>query len=666
MAKRNKSRYNKKVRAEREAKIQERELMEEFWGDAMEDVAKDVAEDVVSTQEEDFAKNQKWYVLDTNLLLSCVNVLYDPEDEHWREPLDFEPDLKDAHLIIPEIVKDELNRIKDEKSFNGIAARTALKRLAKMLANSGRSLDEIAHLAHPMPTGLGKQTISVLPIYNHFNRCLPWRTRLDDNDAWIAATALEAKMLRRKLLIDGSRVYAEEVARLHSGDPDVVLLTNDADLLEKADRYAVSSSRYSFGQRRPYNGCRELVVPPEMFEQFFHEECLSREDFEYYMPDEPPLVANEYIIMEPENDKYPRSYFVASAKSFGNIARYHKENGMLYPMRFMRREGVTPPNAGIAAYYDALNDDKLNVITVEGAAGTGKTFQAVIHAIREVKAGKKAKIVLVSSKESKNPLGALPGKKKDKMAPLVATCKSAIAAYLINTPEFKKKREKLRKYGDMDEERFYNYLLYSYLNGSSDSGGRDDRDSYDYDKAGKRKKPKANYEYDYAASDDMVGGFEKTRKSSRKKSKGGAYEADGLALDKQSSNMTYEEFLRKHVDYIFDRYFECYPREEVDGMTFHDAFIIVDEIQRIHDLEELLTILTRSAETSKMVLCGDTKQIRKSTNEKLLNNGITYAKARYFDWERAACICLTENMRGGGSAYETEDYAEAYARIAGI
>ena len=130
--------------------------------------------------------------------------------------------------------------------------------------------------------------------------------------------------------------------------------------------------------------------------------------------------------------------------------------------------------------------------------------------------------------------------------------------------------------------------------------------------------------------------------------------------------MTYAEFLRNQVNYIFGRYFICYPREEVDGLTFHDAFIIVDEIQRIHDPEALLTILTRSAGTSKMVLCGDTKQIRQVTEEKLKNNGITYAKARYYDIVNTACICLTENMRGGGSEYETEDYEEAYARVAGF
>jgi predicted ribonuclease YlaK len=315
----------------------------------------------------------------------------------------------------------------------------------------------------------------------------------------------------------------------------------------------------------------------------------------------------------------------------------------------MKREGKVPPNAGIAAYYDAMNDDKLKVIIAEGDAGTGKTFQAVIHAIKEVKEGKKTKIVLISSKESKNPLGALPGDKKAKMEPLVATCKSAIAAYLMEQPEFKKKRNELRQFGDVEIEVY----------------ASPDESDYGY-KKGKSKKGKRKREHidiDYAVShDEYVGGFEKTHSP-----KDSSHHKDepGKPI-KEISGLSFSQFLKREVDHIFDRYFECYPREEVDGMTFDDVIIIVDEIQRIHDLQELLTILTRSARQSKMILCGDTKQIRKATEEKLTNNGITYAKARYFNWEKCAVIHLTDQMRGEAAAYETDDYEEAYARIAGF
>lgn len=657
MSKGNRKRYRNRGssdnRAKIESKIQEQELKKAFWEDEEEckEVLREDAEMTTEIElideEVESKEKQKWYVLDTNLILSCVNVLYDPEDRHWRNPLNFEPDLSNAHLIIPETVKDELNGLKNAKTFNGIAARTALKRLAKILPNSGRSLNDIMYLTQPIPTGLGEQTISVLPLHRNFAKCLPWVPKTDDNDGWIATSALAAKMIRHELPVDGT-ADINEVMKLYSGDDDVILLTRDADLLEKADRYAVASDSYDFELRQPYEGYRELVVPAEMFEQFYHEGYLSQEDFNYYMPDELPLVANEYIIMTPKNDEYPRSYF-ASATPFLNIARYHKENGMLYPMRYMKSEGVTPPNAGIATYYDALNDDRIVVITVDGNQGTGKTFQAILHAIREVKAGRKIKVMLISSRKSKNELGALPGKKEEKMEPLKATAKSAIFAWLLTTPEAKKKLAELRKYGDRDEESVGEY-----------SG----KDGVEYEQR-KTKQKKARYDNDYE-SDDLVGGFEKQRKGSKRNTKDSSYENnERKSLEKSTSVAAFYEFLNKQVDYIFDRYFECCPREEVDGKSFHNVFIIVDEIQRIHDFEELLTILTRSASNSKMVLCGDVAQIRGATEEKLLNNGITHSKTRFYDLPESACIHLTENMRGGASALETEDYAEAYARIAG-
>ena len=54
--------------------------------------------------------NRKWYVLDTNLILSCVDILYDATDKTWRQPLNFRPALDNAHLIIPDIVCEELNQ----------------------------------------------------------------------------------------------------------------------------------------------------------------------------------------------------------------------------------------------------------------------------------------------------------------------------------------------------------------------------------------------------------------------------------------------------------------------------------------------------------------------------------------------------------------------------
>lgn len=583
---------------------------------------------------------QKWYVLDTNLIISCVDVLYDPRDKDWREPLNFKPDISHAHLIIPDMVREELNNLKNEHSFRGMMAKIALKRLANFFPNSGRKLSEIMNLEKPIATGWNDQVISVLPLHNGFSKNLPWKPAETDNDGWIAVTALAATLIREKKFPTNCEYISNyELMEQRSDSKDVFLLTNDYDLLTKADEYGVAVQCYSFERREPYTGFREVKVSPEVFEKYYHEEYLSREEFEECLPDELPLIANEYIAMEPEGDIYPKGYFSADIP-FVNVARYHKRNDMLYPMRFMNHEGKTPPNAGIATYFDALNDDRVDVVIATGEAGTGKTYQAIAHAIRTVSEGKYSRAVLVTTISAKNPLGALKGGQKEKMEPMVAFCKDAISSYLSNTPEFKKKREQLRKFGDTisdeDAEEYY--------------------ESKSSRKKSRKNKMYVNYDYD---SDEYLDyeDFEETN------SRRGRNKQKKDAKDTRKNQMSFHDLLKKEVDEIFDRYFECYPYEQVQGRSFEDAIIILDEFQRIHDVDDLHTIITRTSRNSKLIICGDVAQIHQSTSEKMLMNGVTYARARYFDWERCANVYLVEQMRNVVAEYETEHYRRAYRRI---
>lgn len=60
-----------------------------------------------------------------------------------------------------------------------------------------------------------------------------------------------------------------------------------------------------------------------------------------------------------------------------------------------------------------------------------------------------------------------------------------------------------------------------------------------------------------------------------------------------------------------------YPLEFIQGMTFDNAFIIVDECQNI-TLDQLKVLLTRVGKYSKIVLCGDVAQI----SPKFQNSGL--------------------------------------------
>ncbi|MBR2840229.1 PhoH family protein [Candidatus Saccharibacteria bacterium] len=599
------------TRRKREEKQHRRELIDANRGMFDDNT---LPEDEIVRENNDYMKlwvpddKRKWYVVDTNLILDCVDIIYDPKDENWRPPLNFRPNLDNAHIIIPMVVFEELNRMKDERTVNRPIAQKAFKRLSRFFPNCERNLMEVMNLERPVSTGWKQQKISLLPLHRDFADSLPWVPDANDHDGWIAVTALAAAMIRDRMPVDGS-VSVKEVLERDSWRKDVILLTRDYALLSKAAIYGVRTKSFHFDQRPEFTGIRELTVPAEMFAQFYYEEQLSLEDFQRFMPKEAPLVANEYIVMTPENDEYPKGYFAVS-EPFLNVARYSKKHEAFFPMRFFKKEGAFAPNPGIATYYDAMNDGSISVIVVTGKAGTGKTYQIVHHAIRALKKGDYAKVVLII--DSENGVGYLPGDLKHKVAPMVEFCKDAIRSYLALIPEFKRKRQLLRKFGDYDEPTAEEDVLIDPF----DDGCT---------KSGKRK--------DKAAK--------KARKNSPK---------------------TYYELLEEETDYIFDRYFDVIPYKQAQGRSFEDAIIIIDEAQRII-IDSMETFITRPAKNSLLVVCGDVNQIKYNSPEKRIKNGLIFTRKIYFDWDGCANIHLTDNMRHEAAEIANRNYEKVIEEI---
>lgn len=135
------------------------------------------------------------FVLDTNVLLSCPDVIYDATDPNWRKPLNFDPNLDDAHLVIPSVVHDELEGIKKGHDWRARTASLVLKRLAKLMPYYNGSLEDSLNLSSPVKTGLGSQMLSILSVHKNFPNVLP--IRITDNDGWVAATALVVNLLHK-------------------------------------------------------------------------------------------------------------------------------------------------------------------------------------------------------------------------------------------------------------------------------------------------------------------------------------------------------------------------------------------------------------------------------------------------------------------------------------
>jgi PhoH-like ATPase len=110
---------------------------------------------------------------------------------------------------------------------------------------------------------------------------------------------------------------------------------------------------------RLYTGWRELAVPAKTIDRLFSEKQIRL--------DLPDTFVNEFVLMKDELDP-----------SHTAIARF-RADGMLAPVRARRGPvfGVMPRNLQQTMALDLLLDDSVKLVSLIGAAGTGKTLLAL-------------------------------------------------------------------------------------------------------------------------------------------------------------------------------------------------------------------------------------------------------------------------------------------------
>jgi predicted ribonuclease YlaK len=407
------------------------------------------------------SKNQPIYVLDTNVLVDYADII---PTEDGKRPVEPTIALDQAHIVIPTVVVRELSNFKTEKTERGKAARTVLRRLRRLIENNHSTMckvynlhapivvkdcfaDDLSKIEDPLEIQNSKQIISVLPVHKNFRNSLPYYPDDGDMDGQIILTALAVGMIQHKMPIDGSAEMAKVEKTLFD---DVVLVTNDNGLAIRARERGLKTSRYGYKYPKPYTGRRDLTVPPELFKEFYNSGSagIPRELFEEYMPDEPRLIANEFIVMKVENEEdYPRDFDPENDPYFSNIGRYDSESDTITGLKYASSFPVCLHNPGQAIYAEALMDPGIAAVVCTGPAGSGKTYMATVYGYLACTKGEFIGVTVVPC-DSKDQLGALPGDLDEKMDPEVQPLKNALRNYLLNEDKkLKKELETLQKFG---------------------------------------------------------------------------------------------------------------------------------------------------------------------------------------------------------------------------
>jgi PhoH-like ATPase len=303
----------------------------------------------------------KTFVLDTNVLL------FDPVSINR---------FGKNKVFVPLIVVEELDRFKKDQSENGRNARY-FARLVDDLRSRG-SLAEGVQLENG-----GSLHITILGELK------------GERDYGI------------DLSIPDNRILANAIQLKENGE-EVVLITKDINLRLKADALGVNSEDYETSEMTEeelYAGQRMFEVSADRLSKFEKERFLelSSEEVKAFYP-------NEYLIIHETNNPQHRL-----------LGRFHQGKGGIVPL-IRHREGVWgvhPKNIEQQFALDALMNKEINLVSLVGKAGTGKTLLAIAAGLESAIGQQHFSRVLVSRPviPMGRDLGFLPGDVNEKLGP---------------------------------------------------------------------------------------------------------------------------------------------------------------------------------------------------------------------------------------------------------
>jgi PhoH-like ATPase len=305
------------------------------------------------------ASAKKVFVLDTNVLL------HDPMSMcHFQE----------HDIVLPIVVIEEIDGFKKDQTEVGRNARAVSRQLDKL--RLGGSLSQGVVLE-----GGGMLTVDVTP------------HPLD-----LGLAALDKHKADNQIL-------ACALAQLKVRKEKVVLVSKDTNLRIKADALGVQAEDYTTDRVRVdelYTGHTVWEVDAAQLDLLFDGGLV---------PDRgPALYPNQFVtLVDRANDTHTA------------LGRFYATDGRIHPLKRLEMPpwGVKARNREQQFALELLLDDTVQVVTLLGKAGTGKTLLAIAAGLQQVVDDERFNKLLVSRPVMPmgRDLGFLPGDVSEKLRP---------------------------------------------------------------------------------------------------------------------------------------------------------------------------------------------------------------------------------------------------------
>lgn len=302
----------------------------------------------------------KIFVLDTNVLLHNPQALFAFDDNE---------------VVIPLAAIEEIDSQKRRQDEIGRNARTVSRQLDGMRSN-GQLSEKIT-----LPKG--------------------GTLRIEVNHQDTIPKGLDPKKCDNRILAVANSLQSQ------NGN-QVTLVTKDLNLRIKADVIGIKADDFrddKVDYCELFTGFRKINVPWNIIELFFQEESVPLEwDSDFGKKPFP----NEFMVLC--NSKKEERYA---------LARFHDD--LLYGLNHKDSVnwGIRARNNEQRFAVELLLDDSINVVTLVGKAGTGKTLLALAVGMEKVIEQDAYKRLLVTRPvvPMGDDLGYLPGSKEEKLRP---------------------------------------------------------------------------------------------------------------------------------------------------------------------------------------------------------------------------------------------------------
>jgi PhoH-like ATPase len=312
-------------------------------------------------------KLKKTLILDTNVYLTEANSLFS---------------FGKGDIAVPTVVLDEIDRHKHRQDTAGVNARS-MNRILDSLRSKGS-------LFMGVPLGRGKGQVFAA---QYDPRYMPTGMDINDSDNKIIAIAIRLKMEGR----------------------DVAVVSRDLNMRVKCDSFGLECHDYQPNQavksvEKLFDGSDTVTVPDNLIEDFYS-------GTEVILPDQKNTIfPNQYLILKSEKDD--------KKTAICRFKDYQTPLKKVYTYKDIW--GLSANNKEQKYAMDLLFDKDIQIVSLTGQAGTGKTLIAAACGLEQVLHGTKSQggydklIITRPVQPMGRDIGFLPGTLEEKMMPWIA------------------------------------------------------------------------------------------------------------------------------------------------------------------------------------------------------------------------------------------------------